>query len=238
MCDKREHVDRSLPNEDTKFQYCTIKHHVASKCFCVRSFHRSSWKHIVSSGWRSSFVLKMNWWLQKCSKCRKKHMVMNVYLFCTNVFKWYRKFCNGRESAEDDQRAGHPRISRTLEHIAKVRTASANDQRSTIRIWAKRFHTDKETICKIYSWLDKLTSYSTGVVQWFHRRLWAPLVVCWRKYTGSYGKNKYFDLNIHVLWKIWRFTKKWGAFLLGIKFPFMRVQMENLIFYHLPLVYW
>ncbi len=90
-----------------------------------------------------------------------------------------------------------------------------------------------------YSWVDKLTSYSSSVVQWFHRRLWAPLVVYWRKYTRSYGENKYFDLNIHIFWKIWRFTTKWrGAFLLGIKFPFMRVQMENIIFYRLPLAYW
>ncbi len=36
-----------------------------------------------------------------------------------------------------------------------------------------------------YSWLDKLTSYFTSVVQYFHRRLWAPLVVYWRKYIGS-----------------------------------------------------
>ncbi len=47
-----------------------------------------------------------------------------------------------------------------------------------------------------YSWLDKLTSYSTSVVQRFHRRLWAPLVIYLRKYSGSYGKNKYFDLNV------------------------------------------
>ncbi len=38
MCDKQEHVDRSLPNEDTKFQCCTIKHRVAGKCFRKRSF--------------------------------------------------------------------------------------------------------------------------------------------------------------------------------------------------------
>ncbi len=80
MCDKWEHVDRSLPNEDTKFQYCTIKHRVASKSFRMDSFHQLSWKHIVSSGWQSSFVLKMNWWLQKYSKCCQKSMVTNVYL--------------------------------------------------------------------------------------------------------------------------------------------------------------
>ncbi len=98
---------------------------------------------------------------------------------------------------------------------------------------------DRYEYCFWYSWLDKLTSYSTSVVQWFHCTLWAPLVVYWRKYTRSYGKNKYFDLNTHILRKIWRFTKKWkGAFLLGIKFPLIWVQMENMIFYHFPLAYW
>ncbi len=109
-------------------------------------------------------------------------------------------------------------------------------------IWERGEHEIGTRKCWLradYSWLDKLTSYSTNVVQWFQSRLWAPLVVYWRKYAGSYGKNKYFDLNICILRKIWRFTKKWrGAFLLGIKFPFMRMQIENLIFYRLPLAYW
>ncbi len=78
--DKREHIDRSLPNEDTKFQYFTMRHRIASNCFRMRSLRRSSWKYIVNSGRRSSFVLKMNWRLQKRSKCCKNCTVMNVYL--------------------------------------------------------------------------------------------------------------------------------------------------------------
>ncbi len=96
-----------------------------------------------------------------------------------------------------------------------------------------------QKLCQKYSRLDKLTSYSTSVVQWFHRRLWAPLIIYWRKYAGSYGKNQYFDLNIHILRKVWRFTKKWrGTFLLGIKFPFMWVQMENMIFHSFSVIFW
>ncbi len=76
---------RSKPSkEDTKFQYCTIKHRAASKCVCMRS------KHILSSRWRSSFVLKMNRRLQKRLKCYKKRTVMNVYLVQT--------FSNGKVS--------------------------------------------------------------------------------------------------------------------------------------------
>ncbi len=44
---------------------------------------------------------------------------------------------------------GVSRTSQTLEHIAKVRTALADNQRSTIRMLAEQFYIDKETICKI-----------------------------------------------------------------------------------------
>ncbi len=107
LCGKWEHVDRSLPNEDTKFQYCMIKHRVASKYFHTCIFCQSSWKHIVRNGRRSSFVLKMNWQLQKCSKCCKK-TYGNECLSRTNIFEWYGKFRSARECVDGDTRAGRP----------------------------------------------------------------------------------------------------------------------------------
>ncbi len=147
MCNRREHVDQSLPNEDIKFQYCTMKHRVASKCFRMHSFRRSLWEHIVSRGWRSSFVLKLYWRLQKLSECCKKRMVMNAYR--TNIFEWCGKFHNGRKRVDDDPRARRHRTSRTPEYIAKVCVALADDWSSTIRMLAKWFHIDKETVRKI-----------------------------------------------------------------------------------------
>ncbi len=44
----------------------------------------------------------------------------NECLSRTNVFEWYGKFCNGRESVDDDARLGRHRTSRTPKHIAKV----------------------------------------------------------------------------------------------------------------------
>ncbi len=49
----------------------------------------------------------------------------------------------------DDPRAGCSRTSRTLEHVAKVRPALADDRHSIIRMLTKRFCIDKETVCKI-----------------------------------------------------------------------------------------
>ncbi len=73
----------------------------------------------------------------------------NECLSRMNVFELYGKFCNGWESVDDDSRAGRPQTGRTLEHIAKVPPALADDRCSTIRMLAKQFHTDKETIRKI-----------------------------------------------------------------------------------------
>ncbi len=93
--------------------------------------------------------------------------------------------------------------------------------------------------CLAYSWLDKLTRYSTSVVQWFHRRLWAPLVVYWRKYIRVLrGKQIFWPKYSYSSKNMTFYEKLKRAFLLGIKFPFMRVQMENMIFYRLPLAYW
>ncbi len=80
-------------------------------------------------------------------------MLQKVYgnecLSCTNVFKWYGKFRNGRESVDDDPRVGHRQTSLTSEYIAKVCAASADDRRSMIRALVKWFHIDKETVHKI-----------------------------------------------------------------------------------------
>ncbi len=111
-------------------------------------FCGSSQKYTVSSGWRSSFVLKMNWRQQKCSKFCKKRMIMNVYLV--------RTFSNGKVSFAMARRAwmkiweqGTPKTSRMPKHITKVQAALADNQYSTIRMLAERFHIDKEIIRKI-----------------------------------------------------------------------------------------
>jgi len=39
----------------------------------------------------------------------------------TAVYKWVKRFSEGRESVTDEERSGHPTTSRTEENIAKVR---------------------------------------------------------------------------------------------------------------------
>ncbi len=80
-------------------------------------------------------------------------MLQKVYgnecLSRTNVFEQYGKFRNRRESVDDDTREGHSQTSRTPDHIIKLRVALADNQCSTIRIFAEWFHIDKETVRKI-----------------------------------------------------------------------------------------
>ncbi len=73
----------------------------------------------------------------------------NECLSRTNVFEWYGKYCNGRESVGDDPRAGRPPNQTNTGTHCKVCAALADDQRSTIRMLADWFHIDKETVCKI-----------------------------------------------------------------------------------------
>ena len=49
------------------------------------------------------------------------------------MFDWFRRFKEGRTSAESDPRSGRPSPSRDEEMIAKVRTIVRNNRRLTVR---------------------------------------------------------------------------------------------------------
>ncbi len=106
----------------------------------VMETHREQWAAIKFCFKNELTVTEMFKMLQK--------VYTNEYLSCTNIFKLYGKFRNGRESVDYDPRVGRPRTSRTLEHVTKVCAALADNRRSTIRRLAEWFHIDKETICK------------------------------------------------------------------------------------------
>ena len=51
----------------------------------------------------------------------------------TRVYKWYKRFQDGREDVEDDERPGRPSTSTTDENVEKVKKIVMNDRRITIR---------------------------------------------------------------------------------------------------------
>ena len=51
----------------------------------------------------------------------------------TRVYGWYKRFQDGREDVEDDERPGRPSTSTTDENVEEVKEMVINDRRITIR---------------------------------------------------------------------------------------------------------
>ena len=71
----------------------------------------------------------------KCNKVCK--MLKNAYgesaMSKTRVYEWYKRFQDGREDVEDDERPGRPNTSTTDVTVEKVKEMVMNDRRITIR---------------------------------------------------------------------------------------------------------
>jgi len=67
----------------------------------------------------------------------------------TAVYKWVKRFSEGRESVTDEERSGRPATSRTEENIANVLQIVCANRRLTVRSIAEQVNIDKETVRKI-----------------------------------------------------------------------------------------
>jgi len=67
----------------------------------------------------------------------------------TAVYKWVKRFSEGRESVTNEERSGRPETSRTQENIAKVRQILRKNPRLTVRSIAEQVNIDKVTVRKI-----------------------------------------------------------------------------------------
>jgi len=67
----------------------------------------------------------------------------------TTVYKWVKRFPEGRESVTDEGRSGRPATSRTEENIAKIRQILRENRRLTVRSIAEQVNIDRETVGKI-----------------------------------------------------------------------------------------
>ena len=63
----------------------------------------------------------------------------------TAVYKWGKRFSEGRESVTDEERSGRPATSRIQENIAKVRQMVRENRRLTVRSIAEQVNIDRET---------------------------------------------------------------------------------------------
>jgi len=67
----------------------------------------------------------------------------------TAVYKWVKRFSEGRESVTDEERSGRPATSRTEENIAKIRQIVSEIRRLTVRSIAEQVNIDREIFRKI-----------------------------------------------------------------------------------------
>jgi len=67
----------------------------------------------------------------------------------TAVYKWVKRFSEGRESITTEERSGRPATSRTKENIANVCQILRKNRRLTVRSIAEQVNIDRETVKKI-----------------------------------------------------------------------------------------
>jgi len=67
----------------------------------------------------------------------------------TEVYKWVKRFSEGRDSVTDEERSGRPATSRTEENIAKIHQIMRENRRLTVRSIAEQVNIDRETVRKI-----------------------------------------------------------------------------------------
>ena len=67
----------------------------------------------------------------------------------TTVYKWVKRFSEGRESATDEQRSGQPATSRTEENIAEIHQIVRENRRMTVRSIAEQVNINRETVSRI-----------------------------------------------------------------------------------------
>jgi len=66
----------------------------------------------------------------------------------TAVYKWVKRFSEGRESVTGEETSGRPATSRTEENIAKLRQILREIRRLTVRSIAEQVNIDRETVRK------------------------------------------------------------------------------------------
>jgi len=64
----------------------------------------------------------------------------------SSVSEWHKRFKEGRENVEDDERSGHPRSHRTDENVERMQNPVHSDGRSSVTAMAVQRNLPKETV--------------------------------------------------------------------------------------------
>jgi len=82
-----------------------------------------------------------------------RKMLVQVYgdnaMKKTAVYKWVKRFSEGRGSITNEEKSGRPATSRTEENIAKIHQTVRENRRLIVRSIAEQVNIDRETVRKI-----------------------------------------------------------------------------------------
>lgn len=84
----------------------------------------------------------------ECLRMLKEVFGENV-MSRARVFEWHKRFSEGREEVEDDERPGRPVSVKTEENAQKINEIVRKDRRLSIRMIADMVNINKETVRKI-----------------------------------------------------------------------------------------
>jgi hypothetical protein len=73
----------------------------------------------------------------------------DAVLSSAQVFRWHKDFKDGRESVEDEQRAGRPSTSRTENYVPHVKAVLDRDRRLNVQLMAEEVGLPKTDVHQI-----------------------------------------------------------------------------------------
>ena len=83
------------------------------------------------------------------------------------VFEWHKRFREGQEECEDDQRSGRPVISRTDSNIDRVKQLVRADRRLTLRMISEELSIGRDAVWKILTENLEMRKLCATMVQQF-----------------------------------------------------------------------
>ncbi|PRD33225.1 UNVERIFIED_CONTAM: hypothetical protein NCL1_18093 [Trichonephila clavipes] len=79
------------------------------------------------------------------------------------VFRWFKAFCSGHNSLQDEEHTGRPRPAVIPDNVSAIRKMLMDDNRCTYQMIQKELNFGSAAICKIiHEELHKKSSLSLG----------------------------------------------------------------------------
>jgi len=82
----------------------------------------------------------------------------------SSVLEWHKRFKEGREDVQDDQRSGQPKTQRTDANVDRVRTLVHSDRRLGVRVIAEELNMNRKTVRQIVNKDLGMRKFSAEVV--------------------------------------------------------------------------